>query len=347
MLITEGDDGNSDFFRFAEIYNPTASAFTVASDMLVGRSNHTTTLLRDGRVLIVGGLGDKLVSIVSAEVYDPVSREFAAAGSMNVSRSHHTATLLADGRVTIVGGFGAIGAVGSVELFDPRSGDFVEIGQLAVHRANHTTTLLDGGLLMIAGGTALSIETVGEKAVGEIELLSVDNKQSRIISQKTIPRATHSSSLLPDGRVLLAGGIGPGDAVVGLAQIFDPPDEGVVMTDIMSVARTFHIATSLSDGRVLVAGGVAAGNVILSTSEFFEYLEPEPDIPAKSPASEPVPTAVAPVPSTPTVLHTPETSTAQGGGACSASAGGVALGHIAAFMIPVGLVTMQRVRRRR
>ena len=299
MLITEGDDGNSDFFRFAEIYNPTASAFTVASDMLVGRSNHTTTLLRDGRVLIVGGLGDKLVSIVSAEVYDPVSREFAAAGSMNVSRSHHTATLL------------------------------------------------DGGLLMIAGGTALSIETVGEKAVGEIELLSVDNKQSRIISQKTIPRATHSSSLLPDGRVLLAGGIGPGDAVVGLAQIFDPPDEGVVMTDIMSVARTFHIATSLSDGRVLVAGGVAAGNVILSTSEFFEYLEPEPDIPAKSPASEPVPTAVAPVPSTPTVLHTPETSTAQGGGACSASAGGVALGHIAAFMIPVGLVTMQRVRRRR
>jgi len=299
VLITEGDDGNSDFFRFAEIYNPTASAFTVASDMLVGRSNHTTTLLRDGRVLIVGGLGDKLVSIVSAEVYDPVSREFAAAGSMNVSRSHHTATLL------------------------------------------------DGGLLMIAGGTALSIETVGEKAVGEIELLSVDNKQSRIISQKTIPRATHSSSLLPDGRVLLAGGIGPGDAVVGLAQIFDPPDEGVVMTDIMSVARTFHIATSLSDGRVLVAGGVAAGNVILSTSEFFEYLEPEPDIPAKSPASEPVPTAVAPVPSTPTVLHTPETSTAQGGGACSASAGGVALGHIAAFMIPVGLVTMQRVRRRR
>jgi len=260
VLITEGDDGNSDFFRFAEIYNPTASAFTVASDMLVGRSNHTTTLLRDGRVLIVGGLGDKLVSIVSAEVYDPVSREFAAAGSMNVSRSHHTATLL------------------------------------------------DGGLLMIAGGTALSIETVGEKAVGEIELLSVDNKQSRIISQKTIPRATHSSSLLPDGRVLLAGGIGPGDAVVGLAQIFDPPDEGVVMTDIMSVARTFHIATSLSDGRVLVAGGVAAGNVILSTSEFFEYLEPEPDIPAKSPASEPVPTAVAPVPSTPTVLHTPETS---------------------------------------
>lgn len=116
-----------------------------------------------------------------------------------------------------------------------------------------------------------------------------------------------------------------------MAQILDPMDESVVMTDIMSVARTFLTATSLSDGRVLIAGGVAAGNIILSASEFFTYLEPvaTPKAAFKCPPSEPVPTAAAPLTPTPTNLPAPNASTAHEGGACSASVGGVLLGHLA------------------
>ena len=45
--------------------------FTATGDMTTARKNHTATLLRDGRVLIVGG--DKRGT---AELYDPARTEF-------------------------------------------------------------------------------------------------------------------------------------------------------------------------------------------------------------------------------------------------------------------------------
>lgn len=133
--------------------------------MLVGRSNHTATLLKDGRVLIAGGLGDKFVSTGAAEVYDPATREFTSVGSMNVARPQyrhastrrscsHSRRFLSNRCCEFRG------------VIRPKYRRFFEIGQLAVQRANHTTTLLDGGLLIIAWGTDLNQEATGERPVG-------------------------------------------------------------------------------------------------------------------------------------------------------------------------------------
>src|SRR5436853_5875150 len=81
--------------------------FTTRGDMTTARVNHTATLLRDGRVLIVGG--DRTGT---AELYDPATGTFTPTGNgiaghgsfTDFFNGPSTATLLPDGRVLIAGG---------------------------------------------------------------------------------------------------------------------------------------------------------------------------------------------------------------------------------------------------
>src|SRR5437870_3903489 len=86
------------------------------------RARHTATLLRDGRVVLVGGT-DGVEPLASLEVYDPTTRTFSLAPSaLVVPRQDHTATLLPDRRVLVAGGSNASGALDSAELYDPTAG---------------------------------------------------------------------------------------------------------------------------------------------------------------------------------------------------------------------------------
>ena len=69
----------------------------------------------------------------------------------------------------------------------------------------------------------------------------------------TIVREFHTATLLPDGKVLAAGGAGPG-FVLASAELYDPATGAWGLTGSMNRARASHTATRLPDGRVLVAG---------------------------------------------------------------------------------------------
>ncbi len=152
----------------AEVYDPRTGAFGRTGSMGTDRDNCTSTLLRDGRVLITGGvnhLGYSLAPLTedvlaSAELYDPSSGTFSPTGSMTVGRHLHTATLLLDGRVLVAGGTSPKISGGTVinipqatvELFDPLTGTFGRAGSMTTERSGHTATLLSDGRVLIAGG---------------------------------------------------------------------------------------------------------------------------------------------------------------------------------------------------
>ena len=77
-------------------------------------------------------------------------------------------------------------------------------------------------------------------------------------------RSSHTSALLTNGKVLIAGGAsGPGaNNVLASAEIYDPQAGAFVPTGKMNEARAkLPDATLLLDGRVLIVGGASAAEI--------------------------------------------------------------------------------------
>ncbi len=87
-----------------------------------------------------------------------------------------------------------------------------------------------------------------------------------------VDRSWHRSTLLPDGKVFVTGGLDSyGDALAS-AEIYDPATGKFTDAGIMNSKRAGHSATLLPDGRVLIAGGSYSKNdwETLSSAEIYD-----------------------------------------------------------------------------
>jgi hypothetical protein len=176
--------------------------------MTMARSEHTATLLPNGKVLILGGVTNAIFADSadayppSAELYDPVAGTFAATGSMSRGRYGCTATLLPSGKVLILGG-GEIEAYANAELYDPATAAFAQAGYMISARESHTATLLTNGKVLIADGWGDSGPLVSA------ELFDPMAGASTPTGTMSAARYGHVAVALTDGKVLVVGGTGP------------------------------------------------------------------------------------------------------------------------------------------
>ncbi len=85
-------------------------------------------------------------------------------------------------------------------------------------------------------------------------------------------RVYFTTTVLPNGKVLVAGGFSNGDGSRPLAsaELYDPSSGSWSATGKMHQARAGHTATLLSDGTVLVAGGGSSPSDTLRSAELYD-----------------------------------------------------------------------------
>ena len=166
--------------------------------------------------------------------------------------------------VLIAGGLDGLGApVAQAELYRPLRQDFelVDGAALNVPRWGHAAIRLPGGSVLVVGGFAIAEDGGDPVAVSTLELY--DPVQGVFEVAGELPDSAGvtgmSVSTLPDGRVLLAGGLDAAGEPVATALIASLDslngEVNVSQTDPLAVARVGHGAARLCDGTILVVGG--------------------------------------------------------------------------------------------
>ncbi len=255
-----------------------ASGFQPTGSMATARTEHTATLLPNGKVLVAGGCeGDFQTGCIPnttapAELFDPATGSFIQTSSLEVARDSHTATLLPNGKVLLAGGstgpptLTSLRDTSTAELYDPAIGSFTLTGSLIAARERHTATLLPNGKVLVAGGFGDS-----GAALATAELYDPGSGLFTPTGNMSSPRASHKATLLPNGRVLVVGGYIQNPPVpTSTAELYDPNTGVFTPTGMMTDARAFYTATLLPDGKVLVAGGRDNQSDSLQTVERFD-----------------------------------------------------------------------------
>lgn len=252
---------------------PTEVKLPPYADGLRERCGATATTVegRDGPLVLVtggravygqrGGSGD----IFQAFVWDPVALDVVWKGDMSAARSEHRAVLMDDGRVLIVGSESTGSEPVTAELFDPIAFELIPVdGSLAVGPYGFDAVSLGSDGVLVCGGAASSgVNYVPTDSCSRITLAG------KLVDEDPLPVATarHALSSLPDGAVLLTGGIIDASAsqvlVSAVAQAWKRTNGGA-WNEVggLEGPRAHHRAIGLADGRVVLIGGAETGGAV-------------------------------------------------------------------------------------
>jgi Galactose oxidase, central domain/Bacterial Ig-like domain (group 2) len=159
------------------------------------------------------------------------------------------------------------------------SAGFTPTGSLNEARGLHTATLLPNNKVLVAYGSNSSAYTnaTGYVGLSSIEVYDVGTGTfTEIVGEDGGGIFGHTATLLPNGKVLLAGGFVNsvwdygGSTSDNGASLYDSATGVFSETGNMTVARGGHTATLLANGKVLIAGGADPTGTGLASAELYD-----------------------------------------------------------------------------
>lgn len=173
-------------------------------------------------------------------------------------------------------GAGIVGVenVKSIDVTCSPTGAFTETGGLAVApRYDHSATLLPDGKVLIAGGDP-DLADMWANATASTELYDPATRTFAPAGSMSMGRFGQSATLLPGGKVLIAGGAPYwgffGYAASPTAELYDPATGLFTPTGTMNVPRYGHTATLLPSGKVLMTSGFEYDVATRITAELYD-----------------------------------------------------------------------------
>jgi hypothetical protein len=276
------------------LYDPDTNSWSDAGDIPEG------LVLPNGKILALGW--------ATSTLYDPntgTSTTLNNTGDVSFvsnwsgAPDQRTLTVLSDGRVLLAGGqycYPYNGTCSSFEtnyaaVYDPNTATWSRTGDMlyAIREGNgyhSTTTLLPNGKVLYAGGygcfTGYNPSTLDcsvTNYIAQAELYDPTTGTWSATGSLNYPRYNHTAILLPNGKVLVAGGAecsgtynpsngscsGGSGSTFTTAEIYDPNTGTWSTTGNLNSARDYTPATLLQNGKVLIAGGDSN-----STAELFD-----------------------------------------------------------------------------
>ncbi|MGH2771628.1 MAG: IPT/TIG domain-containing protein [Actinomycetota bacterium] len=244
-----------------------------------------------GKVLAVGGQDNRPGAPTSttraADLYDPATDTWQPTNPMLWAVAHGSSTTLPDGRVLVLGDAesGDVSDKIRAQTFSPATEAWTRTDDSNVpFVGGWTATVLEGpgcgnncGKVLVAGNLDARLpDAVTQLFDPTAPGLDFPGQKGRWVTtgSMNIPRKDHAAALLPDGRVLAAGGHNglvnnstalPTDA----AEIYDPHTEQWTLTGQMAIPRATGTLPGLTLTPIrcgaLAAGGVVSGKPVPET----------------------------------------------------------------------------------
>ncbi len=234
----------------------------------------TATVLPNGRVLVTGIKTNATVRAFT-ELYDPQFDVWSVHASLNSARENNTATLLPDGRVLVAGGDNGSSTLLSTEIYDPVQETWSPAASMPYHRSDHTATLLADGRVLVVSG--FSRHTVDKPGVDSAEIYHPRSNTWSFAGSPAQPRLRHKALLLPDGRVMIAGGqfrsSPTGFQRTASVEFYDPATGLWSPGAPLGSARDGFTLNLLPDGRVLAVGGETASGYLDAVERYDPALD--------------------------------------------------------------------------
>lgn len=204
---------------FSYLYDPQSQSFSATAAVIGTGRSHGTALLSDGRVLIVG-VG--AAGYATTQIYDPIANTYTTPGPRTLSYYPELVLTLANGKVLITGsGYGGYWYPAS-ELFDPTTNQFTPTGSmLATGCGFGCTPVTYLGVPLPNGKAMISADFAGSNPE-RVEFYDPATGSFSYGGTLTTYRNEALSSIITNGKVLIAGGLNASNVPLKSAELYDP-----------------------------------------------------------------------------------------------------------------------------